>query len=51
MSKICEHEQLSKYLLRRNLSKWAKVDKEKDHLAFSLLPSWVKNPTEELHRK
>jgi hypothetical protein len=22
MSKICEHEMLSKYLLRRNLKKW-----------------------------
>jgi hypothetical protein len=26
MSKICEHEMLSKYLLRRNLKKWGVIN-------------------------
>lgn len=50
MSKICEHEMISKYLLRRNLNKWNFNDKQKGYIVYCLLPNWVKNPTEKLNR-
>ncbi len=51
MSKICEHEMISRFVLRRNLAKWGKVDSDKRYLVYCMLPSWVKNPVEELAKK
>lgn len=48
MSKICEHELVSKYILRRNLQKWKLHDTKKGYIVYCLLPSWVKGPVEKL---
>lgn len=42
MSRICESEELSKYLLRRDSAKWGKIG-ENGYLQFALLPPWVKD--------
>ncbi len=46
MSKICEHEMMCKYLLRRNISKWGVHHVEKGYIVYCILPNWVKNPVE-----
>jgi len=47
MSKLCENENLSKYLLRRHPEKWDRVG-ESGYLEYCLLPPWVKDPDEKL---
>jgi hypothetical protein len=51
MSRICEHEQLNKYLLRRNTTKWGIINNETKNLEFALFPNWVKENEESLCKK
>ncbi len=50
MSRICEHELISRFVLRRNTNKWGKIDVEKGYIIYCMLPPWVKNPVEGLDR-
>ncbi len=42
MSRLCESEELSKYQLRRNPTKWDRVG-QSGYLEFTLLPPWVRD--------
>lgn len=47
MSRLCEGESLSRFMLRRELARWGKVGKS-GYLEFCLLPPWVREPEEPL---
>lgn len=49
MSKLCEHEALSRFLLRRCAGKWGR-SAENGYFQFVLLPPWVRDPEELLQK-
>lgn len=49
MSRICENEFLSHFMLRRNAERWGRVD-ESGYLVYGLLPPWVREIEESLKK-